>query len=112
MKTLIAASLILAPIATAHAQEAKVYGDGATSCRLWQSSASVRAEDDQWILGYWSAMEQTRRIDPTAGVGNPAYADAILAQVKHNCASTPDATIATAVLGTFRAPSLPGAPSP
>lgn len=105
MKTLIAASLILASVATAHAQKAKIYSDGMTSCRLWRSSASVRAEDDQWVLGYWSALEQTRKIDPAAGVENSTYADAILAQVKHNCAATPGATLATAALATFLAPS-------
>jgi len=95
--TVLAASSVLA-LTPAHSEPSQSFGMGTSSCATWKLHPSNDNAGSNWILGFWSGLNDA---STTHFVGRDTDAPAILAEVALICAAKPSMILQYAVISYY-----------
>jgi hypothetical protein len=94
--------LMAATIVPAHGREMTLLSLGKLgrlSCFVWQSTSDRQATGEDWLFGYWTALNDiaAKRGRPQSRLGRAA----VVAEVTKTCARNPSQIFAEAASDTF-----------
>jgi hypothetical protein len=92
---------MLAPAAAQQSQLVltHIFGIGQMSCAYWLSLPTREHEGEDWILGYWSAVNAVNTANHL--VGSHSDAEAIFGEIKKICGAEPSTKLASAVARVY-----------
>ncbi|HEX3972536.1 MAG TPA: hypothetical protein VHX19_14495, partial [Stellaceae bacterium] len=73
--------------------ETYLLGQGLHSCANWLSRPEYYRDGEQWILGYWSALN----VSGSSAIGSHSDGEAIIAEIKLICVAEPSTGLTTAI---------------
>lgn len=77
----------------------EVYGIGQGSCAKWRSTPSDTIQGDQWVLGWWSAMNLAN--DRNKFVGTQTDGEGIVGEVLKVCTENPSMLLINAAAAVY-----------
>jgi hypothetical protein len=75
------------------------YGMGNQSCASWTDNPAATVAGDQWILGYWSALNLVNTTNKS--VGSKTDGEGVLGEVRLYCQQHPSMLINAAVSDVY-----------
>jgi len=78
---------------------ALVLGTGFQSCANWLSTPEYERDGNEWILGYWSAVNL---LNENHGVGRNTEGPGIIGEVRKVCVAEPSTRLSDAVARVYR----------
>jgi hypothetical protein len=90
MRAWLAALIFVAGISPSEAKYWAV-GQGRSSCASWLSHPEFERDGDQWIVGYWTAMNKYNK--QNSEVGSRSDPEGILGEIKKICLAEPSSVL-------------------